>query len=52
LNSGSSEILNWVLAAGAMGPLPLSWCEYQPVYRTPAGTGVGVAFAVWGGRAG
>jgi hypothetical protein len=52
LNSGSSEILNWVLAAGAMGPLPLSWCEYQPVYRTPAGTGVGVAFAVWGGGAG
>jgi hypothetical protein len=52
LNSGSSEILNWVLAAGAMAPLPLSWSEYQPVYRTPAGTGVGVAFAVWGGRQG
>lgn len=50
LNSGSSEILNWVLAAGALGDTPLTWCEYQPIYRTPAGTGIGVAFAVWGGR--
>jgi OH-DDVA oxygenase len=50
LNSGSSEILNWVLTAGAMGGLPLSWCEYQPIYRTAAGTGVGVAFAAWGGQ--
>lgn len=49
LNSGSSEILNWVLAAGALEGLPLAWCEYQPIYRTPAGTGIGVAFAVWGG---
>jgi hypothetical protein len=50
LNSGSSEILNWVLAAGALGGLPLAWCEYQPIYRTPAGTGIGVAFAVWDGE--
>ena len=50
LNSGSSEILNWVLAAGALEGLPLSWSEYQPIYRTAAGTGVGVAFAAWGGR--
>jgi hypothetical protein len=47
LNSGSSEILNWVLAAGALEGLSLAWCEYQPIYRTPAGTGIGVAFAVW-----
>lgn len=45
LNSGSSEILNWVLAAGAIDHLPPRWSEYQPVYRTPAGTGVGVAMA-------
>jgi OH-DDVA oxygenase len=50
LNSGSSEILNWVLMAGVLGEIPLTWCEYQPIYRTPAGTGVGVAFAVWSGR--
>jgi hypothetical protein len=47
LNSGSSEILNWVLAAGALEHLPLAWSEYQPIYRTPAGTGVGTAMAVW-----
>lgn len=47
LNSGSSEILNWVLMAGALGGLPLQWLEYQPIYRTPAGTGVGVAFGCW-----
>jgi hypothetical protein len=47
LNSGSSEILNWVLMAGALRGMPLQWLEYQPIYRTPAGTGVGVAFASW-----
>jgi len=47
LNSGSSEILNWVVAAGAVGALPLAWCDYQALHRTPAGTGVGAAFAVW-----
>ncbi|MBB5986710.1 extradiol ring-cleavage dioxygenase [Sphingobium lignivorans] len=49
LMSGSSEILNWVLTAGAVDHLPLNWVEYYPAYRTPAGTGVGTAFAVWGG---
>lgn len=48
LNSGSSEILNWVAAAGALAALPLQWSDYQPLYRTPAGTGVGAAFALWG----
>lgn len=47
LNSGSSEILNWVLVAGAAGGRPLRWFEYVPAYRTPAGTGVGMAFAAW-----
>lgn len=47
LNSGSSEILNWVLTAGALEGIPLTWCEYQPLYRTPAGTGIGAAFAAW-----
>jgi hypothetical protein len=47
LQSGSSEILNWVLAAGALTELPLSWTQYQPLYRTPAGTGVGAGFAIW-----
>jgi hypothetical protein len=47
LHSGSSEILNWVMAAGAVDHLPLKWIDYEPLYRTPAGTGVGAAFGVW-----
>jgi hypothetical protein len=47
LRSGSSEILNWILTAGAVENLDLEWSDYIPVYRTPAGTGVGLAFAVW-----
>lgn len=48
LNSGSSEILNWIVVAGAAETLPLRWKEYFPLFRTPAGTGVGGAFAAWG----
>lgn len=47
LNSGSSEILNWVMAAGALGNMAVTWQDYQPLYRTPAGTGVGAGFVVW-----
>jgi hypothetical protein len=47
LVSGSSEILNWILTAAAVADLPLHWQEYHPLYRTPAGTGVGAGFAVW-----
>ncbi|WP_322046548.1 protocatechuate 3,4-dioxygenase [Paraburkholderia sp. J67] len=47
LRSGSSEILNWVMAGGALEGLAHAWTEYIPVYRTPAGTGIGLAFAVW-----
>ena len=48
LNSGSSEIRNWIVAAGAAEHLPTAWQEYEPLYRTPAGTGCGMAFAAWG----
>jgi hypothetical protein len=47
LLEGSSEILNWVLTSGAVDHLPLEWVEYEPIRRTPAGTGIGCAFAVW-----
>lgn len=47
LLSGSSEILNWILAAGALEHVPLDWSDYVPVYRTPAGTGIGMGFAIW-----
>lgn len=47
LNSGSSEIRNWIVAAGAAEKLQTAWQEYEPLYRTPAGTGCGMAFAAW-----
>jgi hypothetical protein len=47
LNSGSSEIRNWICAAGALEHLGLSWVDYFPGYRTSAGTGTGLCFASW-----
>jgi OH-DDVA oxygenase/3-O-methylgallate 3,4-dioxygenase len=47
LRSGNSEILNWVAAAGALEGLDASVVDYVPGYRTPAGTGTGMAFARW-----
>lgn len=47
LESGSSEIRNWICAAGALEDLPVTWTDYQPGYRTPAGTGTGLGFAIW-----
>jgi hypothetical protein len=47
LNSGSSEIRNWITVGGALGDLRNDFIEYDPVYRTPAGTGCGMAFASW-----
>lgn len=47
LNAGSSEIANWVTVAGAMETRACKWSEYVPVRRTPAGTGIGLAFLVW-----
>lgn len=47
LRSGTSEVLNWIMTAGSLGDLSLDYCEYLPVYRTPAGTGIGLGFAIW-----
>jgi len=44
LNSGSSEIRNWIVMAGAAAGMQTAWQEYVPLYRTPAGTGCGMAF--------
>lgn len=46
LNSGSSEILNWVVAVGAAQDLKHQWDVYEPIYRTKAGTGTGLGFAI------
>lgn len=47
LRSGTSEVLNWVAAAGALGGLKATVLDYVPGYRSPAGTGTGMAFACW-----
>ena len=47
LRSGNSEILNWIAAAGALEGLAPTVVGYVPGYRTPAGTGAGMAFARW-----
>jgi 3-O-methylgallate 3,4-dioxygenase len=49
LYSATSESLNWVALGGAMHEtdLQMELLAYVPVYRTPAGTGGGRAFARW-----
>src|SRR5918911_4725347 len=47
LQSATTEILNWVAAAGAMGQTPMELITYQPGYRSPAGTGCGCAVGRW-----
>ena len=47
MNSGNSEILNWVTAAGVLSDLQMALLDYVPCYRTPAGTGIAAAFALW-----
>jgi 3-O-methylgallate 3,4-dioxygenase len=47
LNSGNSEIRNWICAAGALEHLDLKWVHYAPGYRTLAGTGTGLCFGYW-----
>lgn len=47
LTSGTSEVKNWIAAAGALEHLTMEVLDYIPAYRSPAGTGCGMAFAVW-----
>jgi Catalytic LigB subunit of aromatic ring-opening dioxygenase len=47
LNSGSSEIRNWIMASAMVEGLKMIWSQYYPARRTPAGTGTGIGFASW-----
>ena len=47
LESGNSEIRNWIATAGATEHLAMRLVDYVPCYRSEAGSGVGMAFAVW-----
>ncbi len=44
---GTPEILNWITVAAAMAPSVMTLVDYQPCYRSVAGTGHGVAFGYW-----
>ena len=48
-NSGTSEIRNWIVLAGAVADdgLQMELVDYQPCYRTEAGTGCAMGFAEW-----
>jgi 3-O-methylgallate 3,4-dioxygenase len=47
--AGTSEIKNWIVAAGAMSEteLKMDLIDYVPCYRSEAGSGSGLAFAAW-----
>ena len=49
LRSGTSEYRNWIVVAGALerAALKAHCVDYQPCYRSEAGTGCGMAFVVW-----
>ena len=44
---GTSEIRNWIVAAGAMHDRTLTVLDYVPAYRSEGGTGCGMGFARW-----
>ncbi|HLF77716.1 MAG TPA: hypothetical protein VJB57_09535 [Dehalococcoidia bacterium] len=46
LQSATSETIGWIIVAGVMGT-PMDIITYQPAYRTPAGTGVGLCVGHW-----
>jgi 3-O-methylgallate 3,4-dioxygenase len=47
IRGSQGEIYNWVGAAGALEGLKMQILDYVPGYRSPAGTGCGMAFALW-----
>ncbi len=47
LQSASTETLNWVAVAGAMGDTPMETLCYEAGYRSAAGTGCGCAVGRW-----
>ena len=47
LNSGNSEIRNWITVAGMVEDKDMTLVDYVPCYRSPASTGCAMAFAYW-----
>ena len=50
LRSGTSELRNWIVTAGALAATDLQAevVDYVPAYRSEAGTGAGLGFVAWG----
>lgn len=44
---GTSEIRNWIMAAGALEHLDMKLVDYVPCYRSVAGTGCAMGFSFW-----
>ncbi|BCB77895.1 hypothetical protein GCM10022251_37900 [Phytohabitans flavus] len=49
LRSGTAELRNWIVVAGALAATDLAprIIDYQPCYRSEAGTGCAMAFVSW-----
>ncbi len=47
MNSGNSEMRNWIVVTGATEHLDMELVDYVPCYRSPAGTGCAMGFAKW-----
>jgi Catalytic LigB subunit of aromatic ring-opening dioxygenase len=47
IRGSQGEIYNWIGAAGALESLSMRIVDYIPGYRSPAGTGAGLGFALW-----
>ena len=44
---GTSEILNWIVIAGAADRNGQACVDYLPLYRTSTGVGCAMGFAYW-----
>jgi 3-O-methylgallate 3,4-dioxygenase len=47
LQSGTSEIKNWIVAGAALEGFTMRVVDYIPAWRTGAATGIGLGFALW-----
>jgi Catalytic LigB subunit of aromatic ring-opening dioxygenase len=47
MQGSTGEVLCWIAAAGALEHLQMEVLDYVQGYRSPAGTGSGLGFAMW-----
>jgi hypothetical protein len=47
IQGSTGEVLCWIATGGALEHLKMTVEGYVPAYRSPAGTGTGLAFATW-----